>query len=288
VEGDDDDSLVNGEFEIWGQLLEGNVEKIGSGFLISAMGGYGNANYDAFNPDVAYNSTDNQYMVVYEGDESFYGVANDEFEIWGARLNATGGAMGVRDFRISTMGPSDNADYDAFDPAIAYNSHNNQYLVVWEGEDSAADVFDIFGQRLEANGLSVGSDDFYLSHVGSGPNSDYDALNPAVAYDEANNEYLAVWQDDELADGEYEIWGQRVDAATGTAIDIDTRLSDMGPDGDAHYIAQTPAVAYSGVSNNEYLVVWSGDNRTDGEFEIWGQRLTSGYKLRLPLVLRDY
>jgi hypothetical protein len=42
------------------------------------------------------------------------------------------------------------------------------------------------------------------------------------------------------------------------------------------------------VSNNEYLVVWSGDNRTDGEFEIWGQRLTSGYKLRLPLVLRDY
>jgi len=290
-EGDDnDDSLADDEFEIWGQLLEGEgtVEWIGSDFLISEMGGYGNADYDAYDPDVAYNSTDNQYMVVYEGDESFYGVADNEFEIWGHRLSATGGAMGVRDFRISTMGPSDDADYDAGDPAIAYNSHNNQYLVVWEGEDSAVDLYDIFGQRLEANGLSVGSDDFYLSHVGSGPNSDYDAVNPAVAYDEANNEYLAVWQDDELAVGEYEIWGQRVDAGTGAAIDIDTRLSDMGPDGNAAYIAQTPAVAYSGVSNHQYLVVWSGDNSTDGEFEIWGQRFAGGHRLTLPLVLREY
>jgi len=109
-----------------------------------------------------------------------------------------------------------------------------------------------------------------------------------VAYDQYNNEYLVVWQDDELGVGEFEIWGQRVDAATGDQIDLDTRLSDMGPDGNASYIAQTPAVAYSSVSNNQYLVVWSGDNSTDGEFEIWGQRFTGGQKVYLPIILKNH
>jgi hypothetical protein len=31
-----------------------------------------------------------------------------------------------------------------------------------------------------------------------------------------------------------------------------------------------------------------GDNSTDGEFEIWAQRFTGGYKVYLPLVLRNY
>jgi hypothetical protein len=32
--------------------------------------------------------------------------------------------------------------------------------------------------------------------------------------------------------------------------------------------------------------VWSGDNSIDGEFDIWGQRWTNGYKINLPLVIR--
>ncbi len=188
------------------------------------------------------------------------------------------------------MGGTGNADYDALDPAVAYNSTNYQYLVVWSGEDAYVDLFDIFGQRLNAfNCIEMGTNDFYLSNPGSGPNPNYDALSPAVAYDQANNEYLVVWWDDELAAGEFEIWGQQVDAATGDQIGMDTRLSDMGPDGDADLIAQTPAVAYSGVSNNQYLVVWSGDNSTDGEFEIWAQRFTSGHKkVYLPIILKNH
>jgi hypothetical protein len=286
--GDDDSgSLVNEEYEIWGKRLEGNTDWIGTDFRISDMGGTGDAAYDARDPDVAYNSTDNQYLIVWEGDDTATGLVNDEFEIWGQRLNATGGGEGSNDFRISDMGGSGNADYDAGDPAVAYNSLNNQYLVVWEGDNAFAEMYDIFGQRLTATGGGVGSNDFYVSNPGNGPNDAYDALNPAVAYDRADNEYLVVWQDDELGVGEFEIWGQRVDAATGDQIDLDTRLSDMGPDGNASYIAQTPAVAYSGVSNN-YLVVWSGDNSTDGEFEIWGQRFTGGQKVYLPIILKNH
>ena len=49
------------------------------------------------------------------------------------------------------------------------------------------------------------------------------------------------------------------------------RVSDMGPNGSTTYSAVSPAVAYS-AADNEYLVVWRGDDSTDEEFEIFGQR----------------
>ena len=290
-EGDHDIApLVNNELEIWARRLSATAEYVDADIRrMSDMGGSGDPNYDARDPDVAYNSTNNQYLIVWEGDDTATGLVNDEFEIWGQRLDATLGGVGSNDFRISDMGGSGDADFDALDPAVAYNSIDNQYLVVWEGDNAIAGEFDIHGQRLTDTGDGVGSNDFYLSNAGSGPNGDYyDAVNAAVAYDQYNDEYLVVWQDDELGVGEFEIWGQQVNASTGAAVGIDTRLSDMGPDGNADYIAQTPAVAYSGVSNNQYLVVWSGDNSTNGEFEIWGQRFTGGYKVYLPLVMRNY
>jgi hypothetical protein len=88
--------------------------------------------------------------------------------------------------------------------------------------------------------------------------------------------------------GEWEIWGQRVRGTNGASIGIDTRLSDMGPEGNGNHDAGTPAVAFSSEGNNQYLVVWSGDDSTDGDFEIWGQRFTGGFKVFLPTILRDY
>ena len=155
-------------------------------------------------------------------------------------------------------------------------------------DGNAIEAYDIFGQRLQANGLQLGADDFRLSNAGNGWNSAYDARNPAVAYDGKNNEYLVVWQDDELGASEFEIFGQRVNAATGASIGVDTRLSDMAPDGDANYDAQTPAVAYSSTNNHQSLVVWSGDNRIDGEFEIWAQRFSSGWRGYLPLAVWNH
>jgi hypothetical protein len=286
-EGDEGTSpLVNNEFEIWGQRLNASAEKLGTQFRISTTAGLGDADYDAGDPDVAYNSATipHQYLVVWEADSDNGGLADDELEIWGRRVTTSGGLLWGQ-VRISDMGGTGNAAYDAGDPAVTYNSTDNQYLVVWEGDDATDGEFDIFGQRLDgATGEELGANDFFLSNVGSGPNTQYDALNPAVAYDPYNNAYLVVWQDDELGAGEFEIWGQVVDAPTGDQIGVDTRLSDMGPDGDASYMAQIPAVAYSSVRNNQYLVVWSGDNSVDGEYEIWGQRYVGGYKVYLPMV----
>ena len=51
----------------------------------------------------------------------------------GTRPLAAEGEVGDNDFRISDMGG--DLTYDAFNPDVAYNSQDNEYLVVWEGDD---------------------------------------------------------------------------------------------------------------------------------------------------------
>ena len=156
--------------------------------------------------------------------------------------------VGTNDFRISDMGSTDgDTDYGAHNPAVAYNSTNNEYLVVWEGDDDTGSLvdgeFEIFGQRINAvTGDEVGTD-FRISDMGSTDgNTDYGAHNPSVAYNSTNNEYLVVWEGDDntspLVDDEFEIFGQRINAATGAEVGTnDFRISDMGPNGNTSYEA---------------------------------------------------
>jgi hypothetical protein len=67
-------------------------------------------------------------------------------------LRLTPAEVGANDFRLSHMGPAGDPNFDAFDPAVAYNPTNNEYLVVWRGDDNTPplvnDEFEIFGQRF--------------------------------------------------------------------------------------------------------------------------------------------
>src|SRR5262245_1688429 len=245
-------------------------------FRLSFMGNDGDPNFGAFDPAVACNTLNNEYLVVWSGDD----FTDGEFEIFGQRLDASPAAALGGKIRISDLGPDGDTNFGAHGPAVAYNPTNNEYLVVWYGDDNTAPLvngdLEIWGQRLNAaTGAEVGTNDFRIS--GIGPNGDprFQAFSPAVAYNPTRNEYLVVWSGDSnvlgMVDEEFEIFGQRLNASTGAGIDS-VRLSDMGPGGNANFDAFFPAVAYNGAAN-EYLVVWSGDDTTDNEFEIFGQRL---------------
>jgi len=282
--GDD----ANNEEEIYGQRIDAftGVEIGANDFRISDMGNDGNVYYGALYPAVAYNNTNNEYLVVWRGEDDTPPLINEEWEVFGQRIDAfTGLAIGTNDFRISDIGPNGNDDYDAFNPSVAYNPTNNEYLVVWYGDDFPIllnDEFEIFGQRLNAaTGTEIGTNDFRISDMGPGGDSNYDAFIPSVAYDPINNEYLVVWYGDDntppLVNDEIEIFGQRINAAIGTEIGVnDFRISDMGPDGDFNYGAYIPAVVFN-VTNNEYLVIWRGDDNTpplvNDNFEIFGQQI---------------
>ena len=113
-DGDDDaGSLVDDELEIWAQRVYSTAVLVGSALRVSDMGGTGDANYDALAADVAYNTTDHQYLVVWQGDDDAAGRVDDESEIWGQRMDQNGGGLGANDARISDVGGDGDAAYGA-------------------------------------------------------------------------------------------------------------------------------------------------------------------------------
>jgi hypothetical protein len=270
--GDDiSGSLVDGEFEIYGQLINAATgEELGTDFRISYMGADGDTDFVAYDPAVAYDSVNNQFLVVWQGDFS-----DGEKEIYGQRINAETTAFIGGNFRISDVGADLDDTTDANNPEVAYNPNSQQFLVVWSA-DETNNQNEIYGQRIAADGTAKGTNDFRISNVTT-VNASYDAVNPAVTYNSKDNEYLVVWRSDAGVVGEEEIYGQRISAA-GAELGSDFRISNMGPDNNASYGAADPDVAFN-TTTNEYLVVWEGEDNVgdlvDNDLEIFGQRLTS-------------
>ncbi|MEM7310152.1 MAG: hypothetical protein AAF682_25980 [Planctomycetota bacterium] len=289
-EGDDDTgSLTNNEFEIFAQRLDASGQQLGDNdFRISDAGAPGKPQLDATSCAVAYNGTANEYLVVWQADLKEDGLADNEFEIFAQRLDAAGQELGVDDFRVSDMGPDGSTAYGAFTPSVAYNSTQDEYLVVWSGTDDesplAPDEFEIFAQRLAGETAEeVGLNDARISDMGPDGDPAYEARTPAVAFDPLSDDYLVAWagsDDGTTVAGEHEIYAQIVNGPNGAEIGPnDFRVSDMGPDGDPAYDAANPAVSFNQASAL-YLVVWAGDDNSaplvDNELEIFAQRLETG------------
>jgi hypothetical protein len=284
---DDAPPLVAGELEIFGQLLAGaDAAEVGTNdFRVSDMGPDGNLTNRALYPAAAFNATDGEFLVCWEGVDMAPG--SFESEIYCQRLDgATGGELGLNDRRVSDMGPDGDFLFAAQEPAVAWASGPNEYLVTWWGDDDTPPLVggedEIFAQRLAgATGAEVGANDFRVSDMGPDGSTAYDAAHPTIDYAPPVDEYLVCWQGDDdsgdLVDGEDEIFCQRLAAASGTEVGAnDDRVSAMGPDGEASYDATRPWVSYSALADR-YWVVWYADDDVggvvDGELELFGQGL---------------
>jgi hypothetical protein len=140
----------------------------------------------------------------------------------------------------------------------------------------------------------LGPNDVRISDMGPDGDRNFRAEVPATAYNATANEYFVVWQGEDdtppLVEGEFEIFGQRIDAATGLPRGTnDFRISEMGPDGSTLFHGTTPAVTYNPVAH-EYLVVWAGTDDTPpltgNDVEIFGQRLDAS--TGVPLGANDF
>ncbi len=134
-------------------------------------------------PAVAWNATDNEYLVVWEGDDNTAPLVDEEFEIFGQRVNAaTAPRLAPMTSASPTWAPDGNISFAAFNPAVAYNATTNEYLVVWEGDDDTAPLvdeeFEIFGQRIDCgDGTEIGTNDFRISDMGPDGDVSYDAFS---------------------------------------------------------------------------------------------------------------
>jgi hypothetical protein len=246
---------------------------------VSELGGTGNSNFAAAQPAVSWNATNNEYLVLWQGDTNVAPLVDNESEIWGQRLAGPTAAPLGGDFRVSNMGPDGNPSLDAVRPAVAWNATNNEYLVAWDGDTNVAPLVDnkleVWGQRLAgASGAELGAD-FRISRMGPDNNVLLGGGVAAIAWNATRNQYLLAWQGDTnvapLVEGKDEIWAQQLDGATGAEAGAAFRVSVTGSASNQND-ASAVAVVWN-ATQDEYFPVWSADE-TDDEFEIWAQRLS--------------
>lgn len=250
-------SEVQGVSDIYGQRINGATnERIGTNFRISNQSD-GDKNHSANDPKVVYNRTAREYLVVWHG----FGLVDAPdrfFEVYGQRLSRTGTEIG-KDFRISHTAElgkiNTNVVRNSSQADVAWNSANNEYLVIWKGMGEPEDFvkMEIYGQRVKASGELVGKH-FRISHT-SNQGSNFHANAPAIAYNSRGNQYFVVWSGGFKKELQTEVWGKVVPAGGGPLGAEDLRISEMSS---ADRRASFPHVAYN-TTNNEYLVVFQAN-----------------------------
>ncbi len=286
---DDAGGLLANEIELYGQRINAATGAVlGDRVRLTQVGTDGTTTRSVvvgqgFRPSVAYNSTDNEYLVLWVADDDAAGLADNEFEIFGQRVDAsTGQPVGTDDFQISSMGTNGNTAFYAYLQDVAYNSIDDEYLVVWVGHSPTTAVNvnnDLYGQRIAgATGALLGSNLALRAPdtVNEVPGHSLDVGFPAVAYNPAAGEYLVAFMGDVFVNDDSDIFAQRVDGVTGMPVGVEFRVSEMGTQATPGnpFSVNLPRVAYNGDAD-EYLVVWTGDDSVDEKIEVYGQRLTA-------------
>jgi hypothetical protein len=245
------DSITDGQMGVYVQRINpGDGAKIGSSVLISSTAP------GIQSPAIAYNATNNQYLAVWLDRTASPRTVN------GLLLDGSVASLGTV-FTISSTSATPQ------DPAVAYNSVDHEYLVVWA---VAGVPSTIYAQRVDPAGGLQGT----AVNI-SNPAANGTSRHPSVTYNSSNDEYLVAWSGDSATTtGEYEIYAQRLTGSVASLSGSPIRVSRMGPDGDSAYAAFWPHATYNS-RHNEYLVAWMGDQNSGGlvdeEYEIYVQRL---------------
>jgi hypothetical protein len=145
------------------------------------------------------------------------------------------------------LSPSPQCDTsDEHTPAVAYNYVHKEYLVVWHNEWPGGSK-DIYARRVSKSGQILS-----WFAITTGANN---LVQPAVAYNAANDEYLVVWMK-EVSSNVYEIWGRAI--AWNNSYQKAEKQIITYPERSFW----TPRVAWNSY-RNEYLVVWNAFDTTD-------------------------
>lgn len=165
--------------DIYGVLITGEGTgapgtAVGSDFAVTRQ------LQNQFFPDVVYNPTEDEYLVVWQDQRHISTTSSD---IFGQRVDADGTLLG-NDIAISTIvRPQMN-------PRVAYNADANEYLVVWQdSRTSSTTSIDVYGQRIAADGSLLGAN-FAIATQAEVQN------RPAVSYSTAASMYLVAWDDE--------------------------------------------------------------------------------------------
>jgi hypothetical protein len=214
---------------IWGRRIGASGTLLDAAFQISATGS---------SPDVAYNTSDDEYLVVWQTDA----------DVQGQILSALGAHQGSVLNIAAGYYPPPGVDGWYYDqPAVAYSSTSNRYLVVYRYRDDSGGGSDIVARSYESDGAP----EAIQFSVGT-----YSATQlpeqPDLAYNRSRNEFLVAWQ--KTAGADIDVYGRRVKMTGGTAaMGSEFFIADLlSVDETAPAVAAIPTVPNQG----QYLVAW--------------------------------
>lgn len=253
--------------EIWGQFVDGATGALqGSNFQISTMGAIpGAVGSDALDPDIVYNAQDEESFVTWYGLDGEPDSQTFDLEVYGQRLSGAGLEIGADDFQISQVTNPPVAGDDSIDACVEWSPEEDVYLVAWRIDNPNLIDPEVHVRRYDADGVALG-----------GPVQISDGslftLNPALAYNPDQREFLVAWEGRVGSDVEIRV--QRIDAATGAQLgadDLQISTVDVGPFDQGGRNASAAYCAQRGL----YLVVIDGDPLVGFDYaeEIYGQWL---------------
>jgi hypothetical protein len=259
------DAWRNRYLVVWGRWAEGGLAYHMYGRFITWNGP--SASWPAFVIDtsrpartpyyyaVAHAYTQDEYLVVWPARPS----ASAPLAVTGRRVKADGSGFAGGPFWI-TSHTSDNRQ----NPDVAYNLYRNEYLVVCDDYSKVNE--DIYGVRLAGTGTVLGGGEFVIAGWPG------DELEPAVAACHTEDQYLAAWHGQQIAEGTGGIYA-RLMSGTGTSSIVKnivhySWLENHMPVDVACGVTDLPT------EDPRYLVVWTGGDYLGGE-PIYAQEVST-------------
>ena len=208
-----------------------------------------NQSVDAVFPSVAYNPAQQEYLVVWNNDRP----GNDDIQA--QRVSKDGSLVGPS-FYISA-----GAGAERSFPSVAYNTREQEYLVVWQHYDQSTGKTSIRGQRVSPSGLLLGGEFTVTDPWPDAPSA------PVVAYASTENKYLIVWVLSKSSSTH--IAGRTLLVTAGNTSLGNVFMISEDTTGTAPRWA--PDLAYNR-ARNEFLVVWQQEF-TSNDHDIYAQRV---------------
>ena len=234
-----------GTLDIYARRVRGDGTLLSSFLVVSDVG------KDNWQPDVAYSPTQDEYLIVYTYE---YDSNSNDYDIWARLVKWDGSDLGAPRYVEFPI----NQDSDLqWNPAVAYNSQNNEYLVVYENW-WAGGLRDIAAQRVDKDGTAPGGPSGANIATGAGGGR----FSPDVAYNEARNEYLIAYTFDVGSNGQ--TYGKVASANLGTLSSEIHICDDL-------YDQDYPAVA---AGPDEYLVTWVDGTWGSNDCDIFARRVS--------------